>query len=137
MDTARATIAAHPKTRDCSRLACCTRVWTSTQPPVMTGRSRTAQRIAIASIVCLFAIACRTPTIEPSIEFTTVPKADAGGPVALAAVAGLVKGARPGQRIVLFARSDAGWWVQPFRSRPFTAIERDATWKSAIHLGQE
>jgi hypothetical protein len=27
--------------------------------------------------------------------------------------------------------------VQPFRSRPFTDIERDSTWKSAIHLGQE
>jgi hypothetical protein len=48
-----------------------------------------------------------------------------------------VKGARPNQRIVLFARSDQGWWVQPFRSKPFTEIGSDATWKSAIHLGQE
>jgi len=29
------------------------------------------------------------------------------------------------------------WWVQPFRSRPFTEIERDASWKNSIHLGTE
>ena len=52
-------------------------------------------------------------------------------------VAGRVRGARPNQRIVLFTRSDEGWWVQPFRSRPFTDIEGDSTWKSSIHLGQE
>jgi hypothetical protein len=89
------------------------------------------------SIVCLFGVACRSKTVAPSIEFTTIPKADAGGPAELAPVAGRVTGARPNQRIVLFARSDQGWWVQPFRSKPFTDIAPDATWKSAIHLGQE
>jgi len=93
--------------------------------------------LATSSFVCLLAFACRSESVAPSIEFTTIPKADAGGPSELAAVAGRVKGARPNQRVVLFARSDAGWWVQPFRSRPFTDIERDSTWKSAIHLGQE
>jgi len=85
----------------------------------------------------LFAIACRTETVAPSIEFTIIPKADAGGPGVLLPVAGRVNGARPGQRIVLFARSDEGWWVQPFRSRPFTDIASDSTWKTQIHLGQE
>lgn len=66
-----------------------------------------------------------------------MPKADAGGPGVLADVEGRVTGAQPNQRVVLFTRSDEGWWVQPFRSRPFTEIERDSTWKSAIHLGQE
>jgi hypothetical protein len=83
------------------------------------------------------AISCRSPSLAPSIEFTTIPKADAGGPAVLAPVAGRAKGVRPNQRIVLFTRSDQGWWVQPFRSRPFTGIERDATWKNSIHLGQE
>ncbi len=83
-------------------------------------------------------MACRSETAAPpSIEFTTVPKADAGGPGVLLPVAGRVRGARPNQRIVLFARSDEGWWVQPFRSRPFTEIATDSTWKSEIHLGQE
>ncbi len=107
----------------------------------MTRYLRTALAIATASLlVCLFAtfaISCRTPEVAPSIEFTIVPRAAIGGPAALAPVAGRVKGARPNQRVVLFARSDEGWWVQPYRSRPFTEIEPDSTWKSSIHLGQE
>lgn len=105
----------------------------------MTSRSRSGFLSATASIVCLLAIACRSPQSvdNPSIEFTTIPQAEAGGPATLALAAGRVKGARPNQRIVLFARSGGVWWVQPFRSRPFTDIERDATWKSSIHLGTE
>jgi hypothetical protein len=103
----------------------------------MTSRLRTPLALATVLFGCLFAISCGSPNLDPSIEFTIVPKADAGGPSELAPVAGRVKGARPNQRIVLFARSDAGWWVQPFRSRPFTEIDRDSTWKSSIHLGQE
>ena len=73
----------------------------------------------------------------PSIEFTTVPRADDGGPASLEAVAGRVSGAGPNQRIVVFARSGGVWWVQPFRSRPFTEIARDSTWTNSIHLGIE
>ena len=103
----------------------------------MMKRSPTGLALATSSFVCLFAIACSSPSVAPSIEFTTIPKADAGGPGVLAPVAGRVKGARPNQRIVLFTRSDEGWWVQPFRSRPFTDIAPDSTWKNSIHLGQE
>jgi len=90
-------------------------------------------------MVCLVGLSCRSPesTVDPSIEFTTIPKADAGGPAALAPVAGRVNGARPNQRIVMFAKSGGVWWVQPFRSRPFTDIERDSTWKNSIHLGTD
>jgi len=103
----------------------------------MTKQLRTAIALGTSSIVCLFVISCRSEPVVPSIEFTTIPKAAAGGPAELAAVAGRVKGARPNQRIVLFAKSDEGWWVQPFRSKPFTDIASDSTWKSAIHLGTE
>jgi hypothetical protein len=101
----------------------------------MTRRIRTA--LALATSSCLFAIACGSPGVAPSLEFTTIPRADAGGPGVLAPVAGRVTGAAPNQRIVLFTKSDEGWWVQPFRSRPFTEIAADSTWTSAIHLGQE
>jgi len=74
---------------------------------------------------------------DPAVEFTTVPAADNGGPDKLGPVAGRVVGGRPNQRIVLFARSGNAWWVQPFRSQPFTTIEQDSTWKSTIHLGRE
>jgi len=103
----------------------------------MTRRFHTAPALATSAFVCLLAIGCRSEPVPPSVEFTTIPKADAGGPGGLAPVEGRVTGARPTQRIVLFARSDQGWWVQPFRSRPFTEIAADSTWKSAIHLGQE
>ena len=103
----------------------------------MTRYLRTLRALAAPSFACLFVISCGPSDVPPSIEFTTIPKADAGGPGVLAAVEGRVKGARPNQRIVLFARSDQGWWVQPFRSRPFTDIDRDSTWKNSIHLGQE
>jgi hypothetical protein len=103
----------------------------------MTPVFRTALALATLSSATWLAISCSSPAVQPSIEFTTVPKADVGGPGVLAPVAGRATGARPGQRIVLFTKSDQGWWVQPFRSRPFTDIEADSTWKSAIHLGQE
>src|SRR5262245_41875677 len=105
----------------------------------MTRRSSAAAAIAASSMVCLIAMSCRSPraTADPSIEFTTIPRAEAGGPATLEPVAGRVTGARPNQRVVVFARSGGVWWVQPFRSRPFTEIEGGATWKNSIHLGTE
>jgi hypothetical protein len=100
---------------------------------------RSTLAFATAPVVCLLMISCRSPrsTVNPSIEFTTIPRADAGGPSTFASVAGRVTGARPNQRIIVFARSGGVWWVQPFRSRPFTDIERDSTWRNSIHLGTE
>jgi hypothetical protein len=87
---------------------------------------------------CQLATGCRARTGSdgPVIEFTVVPPADNGGPDKVAPVAGRVRGAGANQRIVLFARS-GGWWVQPYRSQPFTAIQSDFTWKNTIHLGTE
>jgi hypothetical protein len=103
----------------------------------MTRHRRTIAALATWSLGCAFAWSCGGPAVAPANEVTTRPRADAGGPAVLAPVAGRVTGARPDQRVVLFAHSDQGWWVQPFRSRPFTAIQPDATWQTQIHLGQE
>jgi hypothetical protein len=102
-------------------------------------KRHSGQAFVASSIVCLLVAACGSPpsTVDPSIEFTTIPPADAGGPAKLAPVGGRVTGARQGQRVVVFARSGGIWWVQPFRSRPFTAIEDGATWKNSIHVGTE
>ena len=51
-------------------------------------------------------------------------------------IAGRVSGARPGQQIVLYARSGP-WWVQPRVETPFTPIHPDSTWSAEIHLGYE
>ena len=77
-----------------------------------------------------------TPQQEPSIVFDRVPAADKGGPDQTASILGRVVGARPGQRVVLYAKED-GWWVQPFWSRPFTSVRSDSTWTSETHLGTE
>lgn len=97
-------------------------------------------RIMKRSAVCLAVMlaGCRfgAADAKPSIEFTAVPVAEEGGSDRTGAIAGRVRGARPGQQIVLFARSGV-WWVQPFDARPYTAIESNDTWHSTIHLGTE
>jgi hypothetical protein len=51
-------------------------------------------------------------------------------------IEGRVKGAKPGQLIVVFARSEV-WWVEPRLGRVFTQIQADSTWKTQTHLGTE
>jgi hypothetical protein len=79
---------------------------------------------------------CRTVGAQnkPSIQFTRVPAAGEGSQEKLDAISGRVLGARPGERIVLFARSGR-WWVQPFAKQPFTEIQKDSTWKTSTHPG--
>ena len=52
-------------------------------------------------------------------------------------ISGRVTGARPNQRIVLYAQTQSLWWVQPYADQPFTKIQPDSTWKSSTHPGQE
>ncbi len=66
--------------------------------------------------------------------FTQVPPVGEGTQDVLETIQGIVTGARPGQRIVLFSRSGK-WWIQPFATHPFTEIQPDSTWKSSIHPG--
>ena len=74
---------------------------------------------------------------EPVIEFTRVPVAGADNPARVSSIEGRVTGAKPGQHIVLYARGETTWWVQPFANQPFTAIQDDATWSNATHPGKE
>jgi hypothetical protein len=48
---------------------------------------------------------------------------------------GRVTGARPGQRIVLYAKTDGRWGQCQQSGQPFTKIERDGRWKASVHLG--
>lgn len=97
-----------------------------------------ARFAAAALIAGTLAAGCRAPRAigETSIEFAIVPEASDGGSDRMAAISGRVRGARPGQQIVLFARSGV-WWVQPLTAEPFTKVEPDSTWKNRIHLGTE
>ncbi len=92
----------------------------------------------VSAVVCMLLAGCHpaSSAADVRIEFSVVPEASVGGSDRLAPIAGRVAGARPDQKVVLFARSGI-WWVQPFAARPLTAIASDSTWKSMIHLGTE
>lgn len=76
---------------------------------------------------------CASKHDAPSIVFSRVPPAGEGDPEAVDVIEGRVTGARPDQRIVLFARSGV-WWLQPLISQPFTPIQ-DSKWKNVTHPG--
>src|SRR5438270_559339 len=71
-----------------------------------------------------------------SIAFTKIPPAAQGGRERLDTISGRVSGARPGQRIVVYAKSGP-WWVQPWPDHPFIPIQSDSTWSTQTHLGYE
>src|ERR1700688_1272639 len=48
---------------------------------------------------------------------------------------GRATGARPGQRLVLYAKTDGRWGVCRQSGQPFTNIETDGRWKASVHLG--
>jgi hypothetical protein len=80
----------------------------------------------------------RQANIRPSIEFSNVPPTGEGGPVPLIPIAGRVAGARPEEKIVIFAKAANGiWWIQPQAIQPFTAIKPDSSWATSTHLGTE
>jgi hypothetical protein len=92
---------------------------------------------AVLAASCLLSCHCAGPGgAPPAIELTRVPPADAGGPDTRDVIEGRVTGARPGQRIVLYARSQV-WWVQPESRDPFTAIQPDSSFRNFTHLGTE
>jgi hypothetical protein len=92
--------------------------------------------LACLSLGCASFLGCGTSSadLRPVVEFSRVPEAADGSPERLEAIEGRVKGARPGHRIVLFSLSGM-WWVQPMFEQPFTAIQKDSTWKSETHPG--
>ena len=61
----------------------------------------------------------------------------AGDSEKLSTIKGRVIGARPGQQIVLYAKGETAWWVQPFVDQPFTTIHPNAKWRNVTHPGTE
>lgn len=88
--------------------------------------------------VCIALSSCQSHKrdVTPSIEFSKIPPAAQGGRERIDSIAGRVTGYRPGQQIVIYARSGT-WWVQPWPERPFIPIHADSTWSTETHLGFE
>lgn len=100
---------------------------------------RRATAFLFAHFICGFLLAsCHAQKQSPgiSIEFTKVPPAAQGGRERVDIIAGRVVGARPGQQIVVYARSGP-WWVQPWPEKPFIPIQKNSTWGTETHLGFE
>lgn len=91
---------------------------------------------ACLGLLCIVLGGCQPPRAQapPSIEFTRLPPMGEGSPEKVDAIEGRVRGAQPGQRVVLFARSGV-WWVQPTARQPYTSIQRGSVWKSVTHPG--
>jgi hypothetical protein len=100
-------------------------------------RSRGSRRTLCALVVNLLALGCgsRNNSSNATIEFTTIPEAREGGPELTTNIAGRALGARPDERIVLYARSDK-WWIQPDLLQ-VTKIQPDSTWSNSTHYGTE
>jgi hypothetical protein len=78
----------------------------------------------------------QNPVSTPVVEFTTIPPAAQGGRERVDTISGRVSGARPGQQIVVYARSGP-WWVQPWPDKAFIPIKANSTWSTDTHLGFE
>lgn len=78
-----------------------------------------------------------SPGAKPRIEFTSVPLAGTDNPEKLSSIKGRVTGAQPGQQVVLYARGQTTWWVQPFANQPFTQIQANSKWSNSTHPGSE
>lgn len=90
-------------------------------------------------VFCFFFAGCGRQSVNsaPSIAFDRVPRADRGGPDKLDTIEGHTTGAKPGQRVILYAWSEGMWWIQPIFDKPFTEIQSNSRWKNQTHLGTE
>jgi hypothetical protein len=102
------------------------------------GRKSIIWRLHPVLLCAALTSGCHAPKVAsgPAIAFTRVPPAAQGGRERVDTISGRVSGARPGQRIVIYARSGP-WWVQPWPDKPFIPIQADSTWSTPTHLGFE
>jgi hypothetical protein len=95
-------------------------------------------RVKCLVLLCAFLCGCgsKPSASVPAIEFTRIPPAVNGGPDKTDVIQGRVTDARPGQRIVLYAKNGI-WWVQPLANEPYTALNPDSTWTNSTHVGTD
>jgi hypothetical protein len=107
------------------------------RPLLYTSPFKKHRSIVAFVFVGVLLVGCRARSVpKPTVQITQVPAADPGGPVQMDFIEGRASGAKPGQQIVLYARSNI-WWIQPLANQPFTKIQPDSTWRNSTHLGTE
>src|SRR5277367_1348151 len=91
-------------------------------------------QLLLLALACAVQFGCSSA--HPTIEFSKIPPAAQGGRERVETISGRVVGARPGQKIVVYARSGP-WWVQPWPDQALIPIQPDSTWSTTTHLGFE
>src|ERR1700728_4645490 len=116
------------------------RIGTAAESSVRPARVLREFGSTLAPLLCLGVslIGCQSSKTlaGPTIEFTEIPPAAQGGRERVDTISGRVTGARPGQQIVVYARSGP-WWVQPWPEKALIPINPDSTWSTPTHLGFE
>jgi len=108
------------------------------RPFIVIGCARKNPAEIILALAASLLVGCHSGDLapKPSVQITRVPPSNPGGPEQLDVIEGQAIGAKPGDQIVLFARSGL-WWVQPYANQPYTKIQPDLSWKNSTHLGTE
>jgi hypothetical protein len=106
--------------------------------------ARTATFSVLLAYFVLTACHSSSKNSAPTVAFSKVAPAYQEGPYKTDiterdyktdTVDGRVTEARPGQRIVLYAKTDGRWGLCQQSGVPFTRIESDGRWKASVHLG--
>ena len=106
--------------------------------------ARTAELSVLLASLVLTGCHSSSETSAPKLSFSKVAAAYQESPYKTdmferdyktGMVEGRVTGARPGQRIVLYAMTDGRWGVCRQAGQVFTNIETDGRWKATVHLG--
>src|ERR1700686_1502715 len=114
----------------------------------MVSGSHTVARTATFSVLLVYFVltGCHSSpkNSAPTVAFSKVPAAQEShykidiiedGDYQRDGIEGRATGARPGQRIVLYAKTDGRWEVCRQSGQPFTNIEADGRWQASVHLG--
>lgn len=98
-------------------------------------------------LLCFVLTGCQSSSgnSTPTVTFSKVPSAYQESPYKTNiterdyktdTIEGRTTGSRPGQRIVLYAKTDGRWGVcRQSEEKPFTNIEPDGRWKASVHQG--
>jgi hypothetical protein len=114
----------------------------------MVSRPHIVARIATFSVLLVYFVlaGCHSSpkNSAPTVTFIKIPAAYQETPYKTeiterdyktAIADGRVLGAQPGQRLVLYAKTDGRWGQCPQSGQPFTNIEREGRWKASVHMG--